>query len=103
MTQIASEKGRKSQQVLSTLANFVEVSDNIRKFVNLMRELTHLGFFTRPLPENGKRLGGLGVCERVMLAPNTQENMCILVMTAQDKRVAKGSARKAPASQTRYH
>ena len=25
------------------------------------------------------------------------------VMTAQDKRVAKGSARKAPASQTRYH
>ena len=80
MTQIASEKGRKSQQVLSTLANFVEVSDNIRKFVNLMRELTyrsfvkvssitHLGFFTRPLPENGKRLGGLGVCERVMLAP----------------------------------
>ena len=24
-------------------------------------------------------------------------------MTAQDKRVAKGSARKAPASQTRYH
>ena len=25
------------------------------------------------------------------------------ILTAQDKRVAKGSARKAPASQTRYH
>ena len=27
----------------------------------------------------------------------------LLFLTAQDKRVAKGSARKAPASQTRYH
>ena len=26
-----------------------------------------------------------------------------ILLTAQDKRVAKGSARKAPASQTRYH
>ena len=33
--------------------------------------------------------------------PSSAEGVC--VMTAQDIRVAKGSARKAPASQTRYH
>ena len=32
-----------------------------------------------------------------------RRNHFFAILTAQDKRVAKGSARKAPASQTRYH
>ena len=32
-----------------------------------------------------------------------QNSRRLEILTAQDKRVAKGSARKAPASQTRYH
>ena len=36
---------------------------------------------------------------KVWQSPSEPENF----LTAQDKRVAKGSARKAPASQTRYH